>query len=326
MRKTAPLRSKYYCEILVTGKTVAEGYWQRQKESPQIFHAHLANDNNDWLRTSDLGFIHNDALYVVGRLKDLIIVGGRNFYCQDIEASVSECHTSIRLGRVFATAIDTEDGEDGEGILLGAEVHASYDIEAALLAHIHAVITAGHDLTPTRIVILKRGNVLRTSSGKIRRMANRDAILRGELTVLADDHAEPEASAILPEIAHLVPTARKASNSRLIDLGLDSLTAAQLTAALQARYGVEIGFGRLFKASAETLTREINTQNPSQPIQSDTAKQCALEEPFELLAMQQAHWIGQQRGVALGNIAAHIRVDFSIIRSTNASAFVATGG
>lgn len=306
-----PCATNVIGEIWVTGKTVAKGYWQRQKESQQIFHARLANDNNAWLRTGDLGFIHNDALYVVGRLKDLIIIGGRNFYCQDLEASVSECHSTIRMGRVFATAIDTE---DGEGILLGAEVHASCDKGAAtsLLSHIRKVITAEYGVTPTRIVILKRGNVLRTSSGKIRRLANRDALLRGELTVLADDHAAPETSAILPEIARLMPTARKASNSRLIDLGLDSLTAAQLTAALQARYGVKIGFARLFNASAETLTHEINTRNTSQQIQRDTARQYAIDEPFELSAMQQAYWIGQQRGVALGNVAAHIRVDFSI--------------
>jgi amino acid adenylation domain-containing protein len=306
-----PCATKVIGEIWVAGETVAKGYWQRPEESRQIFHARLANDNNAWLRTGDLGFIYNGALYVVGRLKDLIIVGGRNFYCQDLEASVSECHTAIRMGRVFATAIDSE---NGEGILIGAEVHATCNIKSAtaLLAHIRAVITAEHGVTPARIVILKRGSVLRTSSGKIRRLANRDALLRGELTVLADDQVTPEDSAILPEIVRLVPIAHTTPGSRLIDLGLDSLTAAQLTAVLQARYSVKIGLAHLLNVSAETLTHEINTQNTSQIIQSFTTKQYAIDEPFELSAMQQAYWIGQQPSVALGNVAAHIRVDFSV--------------
>lgn len=298
-------------EIWVTGRTVADGYWNRPQETEQIFRAQLANEPSPWLRTGDLGFIHNDSLFVASRLKDLIIVGGRNFYCHDIEDSVSACHAAIRTGRVFAAAIE---GDNGEGILVGAEVHNRCDQATALavISVIRSVLVAEHGVAPARIVLLRRGGVLRTSSGKIRRAATRDALLRGELETVADDADGVVGDAILAEIASFVPGAAAEPDRRLIDLGLDSLSAVRLAAAVRARHGVELTLTTLFAASADSIKSEIAAGRGVPVPTSPPLPRYEDGRPFELSEMQQAYWIGQQSGVALGSVQPHIRVDFEV--------------
>ncbi|WP_245637138.1 amino acid adenylation domain-containing protein [Burkholderia singularis] len=299
-------------EIWVSGKTVADGYWRRSQQTQQIFRARLADgDGPSWLRTGDLGFIHDGSLFVASRMKDLIIVGGRNFYCHDIEESISMCHPFIRMGRVFAAAIESE---DGEGILVGAEVRSGCD-EATARAAISAIRSAlmtGHGVAAARIVLLRRGSILRTSSGKTRRAATRDALLRGELQIVADGGGEVAGDAVLAEIARFVPGAAADPASRLIDLGLDSLSAARLAASVRARYGVELTFAQLFVASADSLRSEIvGACGIPSPAPAPLPQRDA-DQPFELSEMQQAYWIGQQSGVPLGSVQPHIRVDFEV--------------
>jgi amino acid adenylation domain-containing protein len=307
----APCAPDVIGEIWVTGRTVADSYWRRPDESRAIFGARLADGDGPWLRTGDLGFLHDGALFVASRLKDLIIVGGRNFYSHDLEDTVSACHPSIRMGRVFAAALD---GADGEGILIGAEVRADCDADAAraILPVIRTALTDAHGVAPARIVLLWRGSILRTSSGKTRRSATRDALLRGELRIVADDAAGGADDAFLAELARFVPGVAAAPTARLIDLGLDSLSAARLAAAMQARHGVSLSFAMLFAASAEDVRRAL-ADAPRAPADALAApRRYAAGEPFELSEMQQAYWIGQQGGVPLGSVPPHIRVDLEV--------------
>ncbi|WDG77650.1 amino acid adenylation domain-containing protein [Pseudomonas chlororaphis] len=311
-----PCKPDVVGEIWVAGQSVADGYWSRESETREIFQACLATGGGPWLRTGDLGFLQQDELFVVGRLKDLIIVGGRNIYCHDLEDSVSECHPDIRKGRVFAVAIE---GEDGEAVLIGAEVRSSCKEGDTrdILSRIRTELKVRHDIGALRIVLLRRGSILRTSSGKTRRAATRDALFRGELQVVADSHRQSvEADDdILLEIARFVPGAVGERTSRLIDAGLDSLSAARLAAAIYSRYGVRLKFETLYTASADSLCRDIaNAQSAAvaEPLASH-AIDCA--QPFELSEMQQAYWIGQQSGVPLGSVQPHIRVDFEVDHS-----------
>ncbi|QOD81531.1 amino acid adenylation domain-containing protein [Chromobacterium haemolyticum] len=300
-------------EIWVSGSTVADSYWRRPEESREIFGARLADDDGVWLRTGDLGFLYDGDLFVTSRLKDLIIVGGRNFYSHDLEDTVSACHPSIRMGRVFAAAVD---GEEGEGVLIGAEVRGGCEEADAreILPVIRAALAREHGVAPARVALLRRGSILRTSSGKTRRSATRDALLRGELSIIADDAADMSDDAILAEISSFVPGAAATPDARLIDLGLDSLSAARLAAMARARHGVELSFATLFALSAEQLRREIvaaraRHDGSAAPV---SVRGYAAGEPFELSEMQQAYWIGQQGGVPLGRVSPHIRVDFEI--------------
>lgn len=298
-------------EIWVSGRTVAGSYWRRPQETQRIFRARLDDGEGPWLRTGDLGFVHDGSLFVAGRLKDLIIVGGRNFYCHDIEDSISGCHPAIRMGRVFAAAIE---GADGEGILVGAEVRSGCDETAAraIIPVIRSALMNEHGVAPARIVLLRRGSILRTSSGKTRRAATRDALARGDLQIVADDGGGMAGDAILAEIARFVPGAAAQPASRLIDLGLDSLSAARLAASVRARHGVDLTFATLFAASADSLRREISDGRSASTAAPAAPRHYEADQPFELSEMQQAYWIGQQSGVPLGSVQPHIRVDFEV--------------
>ncbi|MDQ7805119.1 fatty acyl-AMP ligase [Amycolatopsis sp. A133] len=143
-------------EIQVAGPNVADGYWGRDDV--------IAPDG--WLRTGDLGFVHDGELYVTGRLKDLIIVDGRNHHPQDIEATVEAAHPSIR--RVAAFAV--RDG-DGEGVAVVAGCTAPDEpVETA----VRRAVSAAHDLPLRALWLVRPGEVPRTSSGKVSRAAARE--------------------------------------------------------------------------------------------------------------------------------------------------------
>jgi acyl-CoA synthetase (AMP-forming)/AMP-acid ligase II len=83
-------------EILIQGPSLAQGYWNRVEETDQVFGAHVAGREGCFLRTGDLGFFREGELFVTGRVKDVIIIRGRNHYPQDIEQSAEEAHAAVR--------------------------------------------------------------------------------------------------------------------------------------------------------------------------------------------------------------------------------------
>ncbi|VVJ18552.1 Polyketide synthase modules and related proteins [Amycolatopsis camponoti] len=153
-------------EIWIHGANVATGYWGRGDAA--AFDATL-DGVGGWLRTGDLGVVHRGDLYVTGRLKDLIVVDGRNFHPQDIEAAAGEAHPAVRRDRVAAFGVADEDGE-------GAVVVAEWarDADADLKEVTRAVLRAvsrEHDLTLRAVHLVPSGGLPRTSSGKVARSA-----------------------------------------------------------------------------------------------------------------------------------------------------------
>src|SRR5262249_49181916 len=99
-------------EIWVHGPGVAAGYWARPEETEAKVHAHLAGAvEKSYVRTGDLGFVRDGELFVTGRIKDLIIVRGRNLYPQDLELAVEQCHEALRAGGGAAFSFEVEDEE-----------------------------------------------------------------------------------------------------------------------------------------------------------------------------------------------------------------------
>ena len=88
------------------------GYWNRPEETASTFQARLADSGDGpFLRTGDLGFVHDGELFVTGRLKDLLIIRGRNHYPQDIELTVQQSHPSLRPGCGAAFAVEVDNAE-----------------------------------------------------------------------------------------------------------------------------------------------------------------------------------------------------------------------
>jgi acyl-CoA synthetase (AMP-forming)/AMP-acid ligase II len=179
-------------EIWVGGDSVAQGYWGRPEESAQTFQARLADDGSGpFLRTGDLGFLQDGQLYVTGRIKDLIIVEGRNHYPQDIELTVERSHPAIRPGCVAAFAIEVD---GAERLAVAAELdRQSRPREqgddradpqlAELLRTVRQAIAQQHELQAHTVVLLKTGTLPKTSSGKVQRHACRAGLLAGTLEI-----------------------------------------------------------------------------------------------------------------------------------------------
>ncbi|WP_392535639.1 fatty acyl-AMP ligase [Nostoc sp. C117] len=175
-------------EIWVSGSSIAQGYWNRPIETEQTFYAYLADTNEGpFLRTGDLGFLQDGELFVTGRLKDLIIISGRNHYPQDIEQTVEQCHSALRLGHGAAFSLDIF-GE--EKLVIAQEVERQNYVRKLnadeVIKAILQAVSEEHDIQVYAVLLLKAGSIPKTSSGKIRRSACRAGFVDGSLDVVMD--------------------------------------------------------------------------------------------------------------------------------------------
>lgn len=179
-------------EIWVSDPSVAGGYWQREDATKETFQAYLADTGEGpFLRTGDLGFIQEGELYITGRIKDLIIIRGTNHYPQDLEWTVQQVSPAFRpdYGACFSINANGE-----EKLVVVQEVergNENFDTKKAI-ADIRQEVAEQHELQSYAIVLVKRGNVLKTASGKIQRRACRASFLAGELGVIDDWSEDPK--------------------------------------------------------------------------------------------------------------------------------------
>jgi 8-amino-7-oxononanoate synthase len=244
-------------EIWVAGASVAAGYWNRPDETVATFRARIAGSGEAFLRTGDLGVLVRGQLVVTGRLKDLVILDGRNYYAHDIEVAAERSHQSLRAGYAAAFSVP---GETRERLVLVAEVtrHHKTDDDSALFQAIRTELASTIGIVPDEIVLIRQNTIPRTSSGKIQRRACRVAYLGGNLEVVgrwkakgSDVVAPTDAITafvidwVREELA--VDPAKLDPRTRLRDLGLDSLAATRLMVALEGRFGKRIDPARLWE-------------------------------------------------------------------------------
>lgn len=171
-------------EIWLRSPSNARGYWNRHEETQQTFHAYLPGAGaGPYLRTGDLGFVKDGELFVTGRLKDLIIIGGANYYPQDIELTAEQSHHDLRAGSCAAFSID-EAGAERLVVCIEVERRRRDDNSANardIVTAIQRAIAEEHELQVHKVVLLKAGSIAKTSSGKIQRRACRSAFLASSL-------------------------------------------------------------------------------------------------------------------------------------------------
>lgn len=179
-------------EIWVSGSSVAQGYWEKEEETIATFQAKLAHgDKRNFLRTGDLGFIREGELFITGRIKDVIIMWGRNHYPQDIEYSVQQSHQALRLdcGAAFTVEIDNQDK-----LVIVQEVERTYlsklDVNEVFSA-IREAVALHHALQVYAIALIKPATILKTSSGKIQRQACCHAFLTKTLAIIEQWQQNP---------------------------------------------------------------------------------------------------------------------------------------
>jgi acyl-CoA synthetase (AMP-forming)/AMP-acid ligase II len=171
-------------EIWVSGPSVSRGYWNRPVETAETFGAHIsASNEGPFLRTGDLGCFRGGELFITGRLKDVIIIRGRNHYPQDIEATVENSHPRMRRGNVAAFAV--ENGDE-ERLIVVQEIERGDDSDlTAIVAAARRAVAEVHEVQPHAVVLIKAGTITKTTSGKIQRRACREAWLADGLSVYA---------------------------------------------------------------------------------------------------------------------------------------------
>ncbi len=171
-------------EIWISGRSVAAGYHNCPELTDEIFHATLAGEDREYLRTGDLGFIRSGELFVTGRIKDLIIVSGRNIYPQDVEATAVGADPDVRTAVAFSICHDSS-----EQLCVVAEARYR-DVSAAVYSRIDEAIrssvTAEFGVSP-RVRLCPKGAIPTTTSGKVRRQETKRMLLANGLRSLQPD-------------------------------------------------------------------------------------------------------------------------------------------
>jgi 8-amino-7-oxononanoate synthase len=321
-------------EIWVSGPSVAQGYWNRPEATQETFGAMLAEPDphapaqvvarwrpnpGPYMRTGDLGFFDNGELFVTGRLKDLIIVRGRNHYPQDLEYSVEEASPLVRAGSLAAFAVD-HDGR--ERVVIVAELERGRHDRAEILAAMDAIrsrLAREHEVAVEAIVFVRPNSVPKTSSGKIQRHACRRQFLDNTLEVV-EQHvswlepvAPPAPNPALPRLARQRPLGEstrahrpdrelpqeivqtvfehvrriakeRAGNltldTNIVELGLDSLERMEIVASLEEAFGAR--FPEQVLPLIETcreVTEAIIDHMPAESREKVQATRTAVEIP-----------------------------------------------
>src|SRR4051794_12966649 len=168
-------------EIWVRGPCVSPGYWNRPDLTQETFGAHLADGDGPFLRTGDLAFKLDGQLYIVSRSKDIVIIRGRNLAAHDIELTVERCHEAVRPGCSAAFGIE-RDGD--EALAIVAEVVMNGDPVEDVESAVRAAVAEEHGVVPARVALIAPRTIPKTSSGKIRRRASRQALVDGSLDLV----------------------------------------------------------------------------------------------------------------------------------------------
>jgi len=184
-------------EIWLSGPGIGRGYWNQPERSESVFAARLADDDDDaagWLRTGDLGAFVGDGLFITGRIKEMLIVRGRNIFPHDLEQEARATHTALAgfVGAAFGIAAPDE------RFVLIHEIGPRVAAEElpAVAAAITRRLTAAVGAPVRNILLVRRGTVRRTTSGKIQRGATRARFLAGDIEPLYAD-LEPSVRAVV---------------------------------------------------------------------------------------------------------------------------------
>ena len=265
-------------EIWVGGRTVAQGYFKNAAASAATFGAQLAGDDTRYLRTGDLGFVHEGSIYITGRLKDVIILRGLNYYPQDLESTVEQCHPALAASGAAAFGIELG-GEERLAIVAEVVRTERRKVDAnEVFAAIHRALSDAHELSVDRIALIDPHALPKTSSGKVRRKACREALEGGALAIVAQwERPAVTAEAGVPGVdvgAALksvrdwlvarfatrlaCPPASIDTKASLAQFGLNSLEAVALSDELEQLLGRPIAVGLLYDhPTIDSLARHL---------------------------------------------------------------------
>ncbi|KAA0983909.1 condensation domain-containing protein [Pseudomonas sp. ANT_J28] len=260
-------------EVWLRGPSNAEAYWKNPEASREAFEARIVGEPGHYLRSGDLGFMHEGQVVICGRLKDLLILNGRNLYPHDIEFAITDFEPGIRTGRIAAfSQMDPVLGR--EKLVIVAEPQRKFVDPAhhpALFASMQNAVREAADCGIDQIVLVEAGTIPMTTSGKIARQGACKQLAAGTLSIIAQSGGQtaPNSETIaLNQLKHLVGTPQRAQTAcrqwleqtlrevnpylaadfelSLIGLGLDSISVADFAARLHKDLGWNLDIQSLF--------------------------------------------------------------------------------
>ncbi|HEX7446278.1 MAG TPA: non-ribosomal peptide synthase/polyketide synthase [Pirellulales bacterium] len=299
-------------EIWVRSPGVASGYWNRPQETEQAFRAYLPDGRGPYLRTGDLGFLHAGELFVTGRLKDQIIICGRNLYAQDIEDTVGRAHALLKSDAGAAFSIDAEGQERLVVVQELKRTPKNTNLEEVFAAIRQAVLSE-HDVPPFAIALIRSGSLPRTTSHKVQRRACRQLFLEEQLEPLYQWRAETHHSAL--DGAGQPAAPRTETEARLLELwrevlqndtrgihdnffehGGQSLLATQLVARVRRQWQIDLPLAALFRSpTIASLAAEIDAAPREQCSRATTplaTSNCPSQAPLSF-AQQRLYFMDE---------------------------------
>jgi amino acid adenylation domain-containing protein len=311
-------------EIWIAGPSVARGYWRNPEATERDFAARLESGEGPFLRTGDLGFLRDGELYVTGRLKDLIIIRGRNHYPQDLELTAERSHPDLRPGSGAAFSIEAA-GEERLVLVQEVERRRRDGFEEVAEA-VRGAVAREHEVQVHDVVLVRVGTVPKTSSGKIQRSACRALYLAGELavvgrSVVVSATADASVAAVVPSRGSLlalepeerrtvlerflreraaaavgVPASAIDPDRPLTGLGLDSLAAIELKSGVETVLGVQLSLAGLLEGAgtaelADSLLPALAESEVSEAFDVPVLRAGGAETGDQLLSYgQKALW------------------------------------
>lgn len=262
-------------EIVLQGPSVAQGYFGRAEEINRNFHTRVHGIEGEFLSTGDLGFFHDGELFVTGRLKDVIIIRGRNHYPQDIEATAESAHKALMPGAAFSMTVGDE-----ERLVIVNQIDRQLDKAEYpdVISAIRNAVAEGHELDTHAVVLIRQSSLPITSSGKVQRSLTRDQYMEGALRVVHEwkaperpatserpKRAEQNGHSVKPKLIEgdvfgVEQTAERIEawleewlvdrvgldpadihrDKPFAEFGVDSLTAVELSSELEEEFGVPL--------------------------------------------------------------------------------------
>lgn len=290
-------------EIWVAGTGLPAGYWRRPAQTAETFGAKTSDGAGPYLRTGDAGFRLGGELYICGRYRDLIIVGGGNYFPNDIELTVEEAGCGVESGGACAIQSGSSAGEWWLVVETASPAEDLDDLSRILRRRILAV----HQTAPERIIWVRQRVLPRTTSGKIRRRKALELLVAGRLDVLQRVAARPAAAAteLALRVADLLGVT-------VHDLRGDAdLVASGLTSAMTAQV-VEWSAARSRRLNFADLYAEPTLDNWQRLYDTATPTRAArIRSDGSMTALQRAYWIGRGAEQPLGGVGCQTYFELS---------------
>ncbi|WP_437981548.1 amino acid adenylation domain-containing protein [Sorangium sp. So ce117] len=341
----APAPDLQVGEVWVEGSAVVSGYWRNPEATSASFGARLRGAGDlRFLRTGDLGFLQDGELFITGRLKDVIIVRGRNYYPQDIELAVCSAHEAFAPDGGAAFSVGVEEGlslpaEEPEAIVVCQEIkrgQRGLDLEALARAARRAVAQQ-FGLPVHAVVLLPPRRIPKTTSGKVQRRACKAAFLRGELEPLGVFHggptgdgapvaaqdgasaaasAQPDGSSCTARLGALVGDLLQVDAAQLrwdvplVEIGLESVKAIQLAERIAGLSGRQISPVSLIEGMTLTelsllLAGPLSPGGPEGEAPIVSPGDDDPGAPFPQTDVQRAYLVGRESAFDLGGVGCH---------------------